>query len=312
MNRGYAGYYKGVYLRSSYEYAYAKYLDYKSISWEYGAVTYDLGFRKYKPDFFIYDAQGNLKKIVEVKSRDKKSIQRAEEAAICLQQQLLIECQVISYEELYSLYKELPVSLHSVITEWNHSESTSIRKSWTGTTNPHFGSRHSSESKQKIGQKTKKRWLDAETSEKMLAGSKKGAEVLKARKGLWHKVNRVKRECEMCGAEFITLETSSQRFCTDRCGGRYGFQKAASVNVDRKKMLHAAIKNDVLLWTKKHSNIIANTPFNRIKTNLEPILCEIAERYGIKDIRIIAEAVTGKKLGRKDLLRFLQEVVHQL
>ncbi|SOC36186.1 hypothetical protein SAMN05877842_102144 [Ureibacillus acetophenoni] len=47
MNRGYASFYKGHYLRSSYEYAYAKYLDYHSIPWGYEVKVFDLGYKFY-------------------------------------------------------------------------------------------------------------------------------------------------------------------------------------------------------------------------------------------------------------------------
>lgn len=73
LNRGYAGFYKGHYLRSSYEYAYAKYLDYHSIPWSYEDEVFDLGYKKYKPDFFFYDSKGELIKIVEVKSRNREA-----------------------------------------------------------------------------------------------------------------------------------------------------------------------------------------------------------------------------------------------
>ncbi|OLN23339.1 hypothetical protein BTO30_05065 [Domibacillus antri] len=73
MNRGYAGFYKDFYLRSSYEYAYAVYLDHHSIPWSYEDKIYDIGFKKYKPDFFFYDQYGNVEKIVEIKSRDSQA-----------------------------------------------------------------------------------------------------------------------------------------------------------------------------------------------------------------------------------------------
>ncbi|MGV0024468.1 hypothetical protein [Phormidesmis priestleyi] len=51
---GYSGFYKGHCLRSSLEYIYAKYLDYKEISWIYEGKTYTFsnGVR-YKPDFLL-------------------------------------------------------------------------------------------------------------------------------------------------------------------------------------------------------------------------------------------------------------------
>lgn len=51
MNRGYAGFYKLHYLRSSYEYAYAKFLDYHCISWGYEDRVFNIGYKFYKPNF---------------------------------------------------------------------------------------------------------------------------------------------------------------------------------------------------------------------------------------------------------------------
>ncbi|WP_209123066.1 hypothetical protein [Alkalihalobacillus sp. BA299] len=72
MNRGYAGYYKGHFLRSSYEYAYAKYLEFQSIPWGYEDKKFDIGYKIYKPDFFFYNEYGKITKIVEIKSRNAK------------------------------------------------------------------------------------------------------------------------------------------------------------------------------------------------------------------------------------------------
>lgn len=59
---------KYVYLRSSWEYAYAKYLDSNSIDWDVEVEQYDLEHGvKYLPDFFIYE-NNLIKKIVEIKS----------------------------------------------------------------------------------------------------------------------------------------------------------------------------------------------------------------------------------------------------
>ena len=45
--------YKKIKMRSSYEIAYAKYLDNLNIIWEYEAKTFDLGNTTYTPDFYI-------------------------------------------------------------------------------------------------------------------------------------------------------------------------------------------------------------------------------------------------------------------
>jgi hypothetical protein len=124
MNRGYAGFYKGFYLRSSYEYAYAIYLDYHKINWSYETISYDIGYKTYKPDFFIYDESGSLLKIVEIKSRNINSKISARKALEKIETLFEIECELLSYEELLEIYKIMPFSLNSVLTQWIKSEST--------------------------------------------------------------------------------------------------------------------------------------------------------------------------------------------
>ena len=70
---GVSGFYKRsngeyVYLRSCYEYIYAKWLDTKGIKWGYEIQRYSLSNGTfYRPDFFIYE-NGKLKNIVEIKN----------------------------------------------------------------------------------------------------------------------------------------------------------------------------------------------------------------------------------------------------
>lgn len=45
--------YKGITMRSSWEIAYAKYLDYLNITWQYESKTFDLGNCTYTPDFYL-------------------------------------------------------------------------------------------------------------------------------------------------------------------------------------------------------------------------------------------------------------------
>jgi len=45
--------YKGTWMRSSYEVAYAKYLDKNNIKWQYESKTFDLGNTTYTPDFYL-------------------------------------------------------------------------------------------------------------------------------------------------------------------------------------------------------------------------------------------------------------------
>jgi hypothetical protein len=306
MNRGYAGYYKDVYLRSSYEYAFAKYLDFKGIKWKYEEIIFKLGFKKYKPDFFIYNEYEELQLIVEIKSRNKIAKEEALKNLQAMKEKYNIECKIVSYDELKIIYKEMPSTLTATISEWNNSLNTTINKSWNGELNPHYNQRHSEDTKKLIGDKTTKRWQDTELRKKMILGSIKGANVIKAKKGSWVKVPRVQRSCEFCGQEFIALTTSKQKFCTDVCAGRYGFKLATKSNMAEREKTHQLIKEFVLDWTSKNFELIKGTPFNRIKTNLQPLLGKIDDKFHVKDIRVITQAVLGEQLGRKELLKFLK------
>jgi len=69
---GISGYYisasgDSIWLRSTWEYIYAKWLDINNISWKFENITYELSDgTSYRPDFFIYD-NGKLSHIVEIK-----------------------------------------------------------------------------------------------------------------------------------------------------------------------------------------------------------------------------------------------------
>ena len=45
--------YRRVWMRSSYEVVYAKYLDRKRVEWQYEPIHFDLGNKTYTPDFYL-------------------------------------------------------------------------------------------------------------------------------------------------------------------------------------------------------------------------------------------------------------------
>jgi hypothetical protein len=79
-SRGLQGYYKTsknqyVWLRSSWEYVFAKWLDKNNICWKIEEKFYKLSDKEYyRPDFFIYDENGRLSKIIEVKGYFKNRL----------------------------------------------------------------------------------------------------------------------------------------------------------------------------------------------------------------------------------------------
>ncbi len=65
-------YYNNIYMRSSYEIAYAKYLNKNKIKWKYESRTFDLGNMTYTPDFYLPEQD----KYIEIKGwwRDNAKI----------------------------------------------------------------------------------------------------------------------------------------------------------------------------------------------------------------------------------------------
>jgi hypothetical protein len=82
--RGVQGYFynnsrkKYVWLRSTYEFIFAKWLDKNKIDWDVETQQWNLGEESYRPDFFIYE-NSTLVKIVEVKGYYKNRLWKFEE-----------------------------------------------------------------------------------------------------------------------------------------------------------------------------------------------------------------------------------------
>lgn len=122
--RGIQGYYtnksnKKVWLRSTYEYIYALWLDENDYIWdvEYKSYRLDDG-SLYKPDFFIFDDKGSLIKIVETKGYWKNRSYKFYK----LQSQLSkegIECEIITDDEILSYTKD---KLKNITKLWKLQE----------------------------------------------------------------------------------------------------------------------------------------------------------------------------------------------
>ena len=83
-SKGIQGYYEkktGLYiwLRSTWEYIYAKWLDRNNINWSYETRCYKLSNgENYRPDFNILDKKGRLKQIVEIKGYFKNRVYKVD------------------------------------------------------------------------------------------------------------------------------------------------------------------------------------------------------------------------------------------
>jgi hypothetical protein len=106
---------KYVWLRSSWEYGYAKFLNDNRIEWDVEARSYLLSDgRYYRPDFFIYE-NNNLSKIVEIKSRwSNGSLERIDKFEMFKKEYGDISAELIS-DELFLLINR---KQKDIINEW--------------------------------------------------------------------------------------------------------------------------------------------------------------------------------------------------
>lgn len=305
LNRGYAGFYKGFYLRSSYEYAYAVYLDQFNISWSFETQVFEVNGKFYKPDFFFYDKDGNLEKIVEIKSQNKKELELAKEKLSYIKDQYQIKTELFSYKELLKIYEDMPVSLKSVIEHWINSDDTTIHKAASGSLNAHYGLKHTEATKKKIGEHTKKLWNgDTPAKKKMIEGLRKSGLSQKGK----IKTEREKRYCALCFDEFTVMVTSTKIYCCQHCSGQSAIRIATDAYVERRTAIHQNIKHYIIQWTNENKELVLSTPYNKINSTIKPLFDEIFSLFGVKDLRVISKAVFGEDKGRKELLRFMKEI----
>ncbi|MEH7178720.1 restriction endonuclease [Neobacillus vireti] len=308
MNRGYAGFYKGFFLRSSYEYAYAKFLDYNSFSWGYEEQTFDIGYKIYKPDFFIYNSTNKLEKIVEIKSRNKIAKETALKSLEIIQSRFNIPCELISYEELLRIYSDLPYTLNSTISEWINDEKNTINKSLHGSLNGHFNIKHSNATKKNIGEHTKKLWSsNSLAKQKMLEGLRNSGLAQKGK----IKTQRVIRYCLKCGKEFQSLITSPKKYCSLQCSGAIAIKHATEEYVKQRNNVHSEIRDFIIQWSLANVDLVQLTPMNKIKTSINSLTIEIEKQFGVKDLRVISKAVFGEDCGRKELINFMKKVCNE-
>lgn len=306
MNRGYAGFYKNTYLRSSYEYAFAKYLDYKNIEWKYEEKEFDIGHKIYKPDFFIYkDSQ--LLKIAEIKSSVKSLVNQAKKDLIQFNNLFGIEYELITYTTLRALYEEMPDSLYKTIQEWVNSENTTLNKSTAGELNAHFGMKHSDATKIKIGEATKLRWANSKVKERMLDGARKSG----YQKGDMI-VPRENRKCPICNESFKIIVTSKKVYCNRKCRSiAIGINHAEKISEAITKMnqeRYAEIYKFVEYWCKENKELVFS--IKQVLNDLQPLLLETQKLFNVKDIRVISKIMTGKH-SRKELKVKLQSIISE-
>lgn len=121
-SRGIQGYYynksrgKLVWIRSTYEYVYAKWLDKQGIDWDVEQKTFELEGTTYRPDFFIYE-DGVLTKIIEIKGYWARGIRKTKELSAKLDIEVVLIRDITPYCAVSYKKELLEWKLHRLSNE---------------------------------------------------------------------------------------------------------------------------------------------------------------------------------------------------
>ncbi|MBD1824470.1 hypothetical protein H6F51_18540 [Cyanobacteria bacterium FACHB-DQ100] len=299
---GYSSLYKGYCLRSSLEYIYAKYLDYKGIAWTYESKTYTLsnGVR-YKPDFFLESGE-----FVEIKGtfnfdQDLPKIHQFES-------DYNVKVLILQERDLRQLIKPIPFVFEHLKQEWKSQAKVRGMHSF-GERNPRYGVTQSESTKAKIAAKAKARFQDPVFREKFINSEKRRC-YHESRRGvkIGSTVEKVSLICQFCGVSFKTMPFMAKRedkkYCSYTCSVNAQHGKTATTELE--------IRQAALDFALQHRDELFAVRLNRLKPLFQPLYDSIAQKHGIIDIRTICHAVTGKPCSRKELLFFLRASVENV
>lgn len=265
--RGYTGWYKGTYLRSSLEFAYAYYLDSKGVNWKYEQEIFYLeDGTSYKPDFYIYDDEGYLIKIVEIKGEGNREsgIHKVQ----LFKHKYNYDLEILFYKDLVELYKkDMPLRLNTAKNKWINEYGAVLVNKLEGEHNPMFGRKHSEETKKLISEKAKERFKTEEYFETV---TKKMIEYNRSTNFAHTKKPRSEREVrtclyEGCNNTFEVTVSSKQKYCSHECSCRASSVKATEVAMEKVRAKHEEVKRCVLKWAKENRDTILSMKLNSLK-----------------------------------------------
>lgn len=298
---GYAGFYKGHYLRSALEYAYAVLLDHQGISWEYELRTYQLSDGQvYKPDFFLEDGS-----IVEVKGEFRLAHDLPKIEACATEYGVTIK--VVREGDIKAAYELEGLPYYPTISEWK-TRAKRIGQDLSGEKNPRYGVAASEKCRTTIGSKAKDRWESPEYRAKM-------SESFKGRTNDHVREKRVEwlsLTCETCGTVFqVAPHKRTRKYCSMQCHTLHA-QKGADAGKAIAEALGQQIKITAFEFAAQHPILVLSCPANRISTQLAECWKEIDQKHGVRDFRTISKAISGDQSGRKATLNVLKDHVQNI
>ncbi|GGA53908.1 hypothetical protein CYANOKiyG1_74020 [Okeania sp. KiyG1] len=302
--RTYCGHYRGHYLKSTLEYIYARYLDYKEIHWEYEVKIFDLSTGgSYKPDFMLSDGS-----YVEVKGgfNYQTDLPRIK----CFEKDYGVTVKIIQEKDLRQLIASTPMVYEHLKQEWKQI-AKGLGMDTSGKNNSRYGAKVSNITRAKISAKAKSRMKDSEYKSKWLEGRKNSAKVQKQNERL--KAYNLLRQyqvfvtCHHCGKEFEVLfrKNKPQKYCSYSCSNTAQFSK---ISGDKSFL----IQELALDFAKNNAQSILSCKVNKIISVLKPFYDQIEKEFGIKDERTVSKALLGYQTNRKEILFYFHSLVENV
>ncbi|MEH7116937.1 hypothetical protein V7128_05845 [Neobacillus vireti] len=310
---GYGGYYNGVYLRSSLEFAYAYYLNYYKIDWDYECEVYSLlDGTTYKPDFYIKEGE-KIIKIVEIKGDARSNGKSGKRKIELYMEQYDTPIEMIGYKEILKIYQtEMPIRYHKAKSMWVEEYGAKLQVDVSGEKNPRFKAVVSEETKLKISQKAKQRFQDKEYKERLVKrlveyNRKTGFASAKRLRS-----KRVEKKCEnpKCNNVMTLTEAEAKRtkYCSTQCNLVSISSLGNEAQSKNRNQIRQQAKEFMIDWVKQNRELVLVTQYNKITTTLEELFKEVEVRFGIKDMRIISRSMFGEDRGRKALLEEFKRI----
>lgn len=235
-SRGYCGYHNSwdgnkVFLRSRLEFLYATWLDFNQIKYKVENCFYEIKGRNYKPDFFIYDKNNKLLKIVETKGAKEEKEYYSNNFSYFFENILKVSYEVLYNKELYDLVKNIP-DIKNKIEDWiSYCIKNENIVNMRGKNNPRYGSHGTLKSNKKISESNKKTKSKLEWKEKFSNSQKeffkteKGKEAIEKRRKKMLKNGikireitalRRQKSCPICNSIFYTCKKT----CSEECANK--------------------------------------------------------------------------------------------
>lgn len=301
---GYAGYYKNVYLRSTLEFIYASYLDSIDRLWLYEYKTFYLNTgESYKPDFYLPE----LNKFIEIKGdcykvEDTTRIKKFTDE-LNIKVELLVEKDLKQLIRTTNLnYTELKNYWKTIAKKENNNK---------GILNPRYNRKVSETTKNKIKKGVKEAWKNPLVRQSYLyALSKRDYSNLKGKL----KSKRVTLLCKNCKKEFIVTEAKQEErlYCSTKCGAVNTSKTARAVKATNKAKSQKQIKLLIYKYLDNNYDKFTDIKFNKLNTQLTPLIEYVYNLTGIKDIRSISLAFLNKVVTRKELMYHILDYIENV